>query len=82
MGDWNAAVERDLAAQLAPSRERLLARVLPAAELLPGIVARRDARGTETLLARKSSRELQAMVVILASWLAEAEAAAREGEAA
>ena len=64
------------AAQVAPSRDRLLTRMLPAAELLPGVVASRDARAVETLLAKRTKVELHALVVILASWLAGAEEAA------
>ena len=66
------------AAQVAPSRDRLLARMLPAAELLPGVVAARDARGVETLLARRTKAELLALVIILASWVDDGMAARGE----
>jgi hypothetical protein len=74
----------DYASQVEASRERLLARVEPVAELLPGIVAKRDAKASEAVLARRTKIELQALVVILASWLAEAEEreAAKGSEAA
>jgi hypothetical protein len=55
------------------SRDRLLARMLPVADALPRVVAGRDAKGAEALLARRTKAELHALTVILASWVAEAE---------
>lgn len=65
------------------SKERILTRMAGVAGALPACVAARDRKGTAILLGRaKTTTELHAVAVILASWLAEAEAALAAGRRA